>query len=83
MDCIVCNHPLPNVAEGYNQPQGGTEFATSGHYGSTVTDDVDGTQHVINVCDGCLLIAMARGACMVVPPKQRDKRRNRQCASRN
>lgn len=68
MNCLKCDRPLENIAEDGNQPQGGTEFVTIGHYGSAVTDNMDGTKYVINVCDDCLQLAMERGVCMIVPP---------------
>jgi hypothetical protein len=40
--------------EADNQPDEGTEFATTGHYGSTFWDSFDGEEIVINICDPCL-----------------------------
>jgi hypothetical protein len=65
MDCIVCHRHLPDIDTGVrpkdNHPSGGSEFHTYGHYGSEVTDGLDGIAHCINVCDGCLKIALALG----------------------
>lgn len=62
MDCIVCKTHLPDMtdrsADHDNHPIGGSEFSTYGHYGSAVTDVMDGTAHVVNVCDGCLSAAL-------------------------
>lgn len=66
--CIRCNARLVNIQGADNQPAGGTEFSTAGHYGSCVTDLMDGTRHIVNVCDVCLSKAIARGAAMKVPP---------------
>jgi hypothetical protein len=66
MDCIVCHKDLPNIAGAINQPNGGSEFVTEGHYGSRVTDFMDGTKHIINVCDDCLTAAKARGDTVLV-----------------
>lgn len=57
--CIVCRAPLRNAVPPFdgnanNQPSGGTEFSTPGHYGSTVFDPMDGSWLAINVCDHCL-----------------------------
>jgi hypothetical protein len=71
MNCLKCDRALVNIIEDGNQPKGGSEFVTEGHYGSAVTDHMDGTLHVINVCDDCLTAAMARGACMVRVPSKR------------
>jgi hypothetical protein len=68
MDCIVCHRDLPNIAGAINQPNGGTEFVTEGHYGSRVTDFMDGTKHIINVCDECLTAAKVDGRCFVWDP---------------
>jgi hypothetical protein len=55
LPCIVCGSTLDNVTDdSVNQPSGGTEFATFGHYGSTFWDSFDGEQIVINICDECL-----------------------------
>jgi hypothetical protein len=55
LPCFKCNKVLPNVMEDCdNQPYGGTEFITYGHYGSTFWDDFDGEQLVLNICDDCL-----------------------------
>lgn len=56
LPCIACGKTLPNVDMGGdpNQPYGGTEFRTYGHYGSTFWDSFDGTELVLNVCDDCL-----------------------------
>lgn len=67
MDCIVCKKPLPNVVEMVdNQPAGGTEFMTWGHYGSVVTDLMGQAAHVVNVCDDCLLAALAEGRAIKI-----------------
>lgn len=55
LPCIVCGVELDNVtADSDNQPSDGTAFWTSGHYGSTFFDPMDGQQIEITVCDDCL-----------------------------
>lgn len=55
LPCFVCSKTLRNVSvECDNQPYGGTEFRTYGHYGSTFWDSFDGEELVLNVCDDCL-----------------------------
>lgn len=61
MDCIVCRKELPDLYLDDNCPSGGSEFHTYGHYGSAVTDRMDGTAHVVNVCDDCLTAALSDG----------------------
>ena len=55
LPCFKCGKVLPNVDAGEdNQPYGGTEFRTYGHYGSTFWDSFDGEELVLNICDDCL-----------------------------
>ena len=55
LPCFKCSKVLPNVFEDCdNQPYGGTEFRTEGHYGSTFWDSFDGEELVLNICDDCL-----------------------------
>lgn len=71
LPCIVCEKPLVNVDEETcdNQPYGGTEFHTYGHYGSTIHDPVaeklskggDPLALVVNICDTCILRAIDAG----------------------
>lgn len=56
--CIVCSKELLTVntssSHVENQPSGGTNFTSRGHYGSTVFDP-DGRESIsINICDECL-----------------------------
>ena len=62
--CIVCRGGLKNLTPRGNQPIGGTAFATTGHYGSTVFDPMDGTVIEVNVCDACLKVAAQDGVIM-------------------
>lgn len=57
--CIVCNKPMDDID--VNQPSGGTAFHTEGHYGSSVTDHMDGTITTLFVCDFCMMDAINRG----------------------
>ena len=52
--CALCYAMLPNPYGSKNQPDGGTEFVTSGHYGSGAFDPMDGSALAINICDNCL-----------------------------
>jgi hypothetical protein len=55
LPCFTCGKVLPNVCvDSDNQPYGGTEFTTEGHYGSTFWDSFDGEGLVLNICDDCL-----------------------------
>jgi hypothetical protein len=55
LPCFRCGRPLLNVFHtSENQPDGGTEFRTLGHYGSTFWDSFDGEELILNVCDDCL-----------------------------
>ena|SRR5215831_12482047 len=67
LPCIKCGKPLINVDEGSeNQPYCGTEFVSTGHYGSTIWDqyiDSGGDEMkalvlVVNLCDTCILRAI-------------------------
>lgn len=61
MICIVCRAELPNAPNVPNQPIGGVEFTTPGHYGCCVFDPMDGTKLAVNICDCCLDAARIRG----------------------
>lgn len=61
LPCLKCGKTLPNVDNtATNQPYGGTEFRTYGHYGSTFWDSFEGEEIVINVCDDCLRANIGR-----------------------
>lgn len=74
MDCIICHFPLQNLDPTGNQPSGGTEFTTHGHYGSAVSDFMDGTGLAINICDPCLIKAGEDGNAMKIIPPGRQPR---------
>lgn len=65
LPCIKCGKPLKNVDAdtSENQPSGGTEFITHGHYGSTIFDSMDRTDYVlvVNICDTCIMRAIDAG----------------------
>lgn len=55
LPCFACGKTMRNAfPDGENQPDGGTEFRTYGHYGSTFWDSFDGEELVLNICDDCL-----------------------------
>ena len=66
MNCIVCECHLENFSDTENHRLKGSEFVTRGHYGSAITDCMDGTKHIVNVCDECLRKAIDSGICMIV-----------------
>lgn len=71
LPCIKCGKQLPNFSpDTDNQPCGGTEFWTYGHYGSAVTD-LSGTKHFVCVCDDCLRTALDLGHAAAVPLRGR------------
>jgi hypothetical protein len=53
--CFVCGKELEDIGNNYNQPMGGTEFSTYGHYGSGVFDPMDGSEIIINICNECMV----------------------------
>lgn len=72
LPCIKCGKPLGNSDEGAdNEPAGGTEFTSLGHYGSTIHDEAmryyegvakdDLLSLVVNICDTCILRAIDAG----------------------
>lgn len=54
LKCICCNRSMRNYADNGFQPDNGLAFATSGHYGSTYFDPMNGSYLEIAVCDGCV-----------------------------
>ena len=56
LNCICCGRSLEDICE--YQPDGGTAFHTYGHYGSAVTDHMDGTVTTVFVCDLCMKRAL-------------------------
>jgi hypothetical protein len=69
VECIVCHRTMPNLTKTGMQPSGGTCFETRGHYGSAVTDMMDGTSFEVCVCDRCMDDALRTGAALRCPPK--------------
>lgn len=66
LPCICCKRELGNIAPEGNQPIGGLEFKTGGHYGSTVFDPVVGSTFLaINVCDECLVTEAQAGRILI------------------
>lgn len=62
LPCIACGNELNNAFHDMtNQPSDGTAFESSGHYGSTAFDPMDGSYIEINVCDRCLVAAREKG----------------------
>ncbi len=64
LTCLVCDEMLANYMAdlGGIQPDAGTAFRTQGHYGSTITDFMDGTTTIVCICDGCLAEGIVKGA---------------------
>lgn len=63
LPCIVCGRKLDRVDNMSDEtsPYAGTNFSSSGHYGSTVFDPMDGSFIALNVCDPCLKAAGEQG----------------------
>jgi hypothetical protein len=67
LPCIKCGKPLKNCdSDTDNQPSGGTEFQTRGHYGSTIFDPMpnlggEDLTLIVNICDTCILRAIDEG----------------------
>jgi len=60
--CIVCKSTLTDMYK--YQPDGGTAFHSQGHFGSSVTDHMDGTVTSVCVCDECMKIALKSGVAI-------------------
>jgi hypothetical protein len=74
-NCIICKKELRNLDEpDGNQPSGGTEFFTRGHYGSAVSDFMDGTGLAVNICDPCLLAAKQEKLVLIIHPAEPQPR---------
>lgn len=74
--CIVCKKALKNLDGDGNQPSGGTEFFTYGHFGSAVSDFMDGSGLALNICDPCLLeLKQAKLVLRVHPPSPTPRAR--------
>jgi len=77
LPCIVCKGELPNIDPTGNQPSGGLEFTTHGHYGSTIFDPMGGGVFLcVNICDGCVSDAAKDGAVLfgeMPPPAPRNR----------
>lgn len=74
LQCFKCEKQLNNIDPDGNQPSSGTEFSTHGHYGSAVTDTMDGIGFAINVCDECVREAAKRGLVLRVYPAKAQPR---------
>lgn len=71
LPCFKCGVTLMNaVPNALNQPSGGTEFSTEGHYGSTFWDSFNGEYLVLNICDDCLSAHAERLAIQKRRPPQ-------------
>jgi hypothetical protein len=72
LNCIMCKKDLENFAiDGRGiQPISGSEFNTSGHYGSAITDHMDGTITSVCICDNCLTLNMEY--VYVIPPMWKE-----------
>lgn len=60
--CIVCFKRLEDYGD--YQPDGGTAFHSYGHFGSAVTDYMDGTVTSVAVCDSCMITALQCGRAL-------------------
>lgn len=54
--CIKCGRELTRASDEYEaQPNDGVMCSTTGNYGSTVFDPMDGQAIAFNICDDCLV----------------------------
>lgn len=60
LPCFCCGEELVNLDHRGNQPMGGLEMTSPGHYGCSVFDPMNATCLVINICDQCLIKNMDR-----------------------
>lgn len=72
--CLVCKKKLENIDHSGNQPMSGTEFFTRGHYGSAVSDFMDGTGLAVNICDPCLRSAKSEKLVLKYDPPKYEPR---------
>ena len=72
--CIKCDVEMYNYSSNGLQPDGGTHFYTTGHYGSAITDHMDGTVTSLCVCDPCLQIALDQQKATVFYPTTKDNK---------
>lgn len=68
MRCCICGRTLDEI--GPYQPKDGTAFETQGHYGSAVTDHMDGTTYFAFVCDPCVIDGLTSRVIEKVQPSQ-------------
>lgn len=66
LKCISCATEMDDLH--VNQPSGGTAFHTTGHYGSAITDHMDGTVTTVFVCDDCMREALDSGVANETRP---------------
>lgn len=73
--CIVCGKELATVNNTddhiADQPSGGTNFSSSGHYGSGVFDPMSRETLSINICDECLTSKGRAGAVTHIAERKR------------
>ena len=73
LPCIVCKKTLTPVfadystPSGYVQPNDANTLGSSGNYGSTVFDPLDGSYVIANVCDTCLSTGLEEGTSRIYP----------------
>jgi hypothetical protein len=68
LQCIICDTSFESaVPEGFgeNQPSEGTVFTSSGQYGSTAFDPLDGSVLEITICDPCLRAKAAKQRVLI------------------
>ena len=68
--CIVCGTELRDYLD--YQPDGGTAFHSYGHYGSVVTDRMDGTVTSLAICDSCMILALRTGRALQTKGHPKD-----------
>lgn len=65
--CFKCNKPMERVFDGgwELQPNDGLHFDTTGAYGSTKFDPMDGSSLNIIICDDCIVEGAKQGLVML------------------
>lgn len=64
--CLICGRILLREMDDYEaQPDSGVMCSTSGNYGSTVFDPMNGERIYFNICDECFKKAGSTGALQI------------------
>lgn len=76
LPCFKCEKVLEGNGSGeVNSPSGACSFTTTGHYGTTVFDPMDGSMLEINICDDCLSEAAKQNRIILYEPITAPRRK--------